>query len=71
MPQATSNTTPGGKPPPFPLRPIDLDAHPDGLLLRLCACLGRMRTAIEDLETAIARTPALTIDGRRMKEMTL
>jgi hypothetical protein len=51
--------------------PIDIDAHPDGLLLRLCACLGRMRTAIEDLEAAIARTPALTIDGRRMKEMTL
>jgi hypothetical protein len=51
--------------------PIDLDAHPDGLLLRLCACAGRMRTAIEDLEAAIARTPALTIDGRRMKAMTL
>ncbi len=53
------------------LPPIDLDAHPDGLLLRLCACLGRMRTAIEEMEAAIARTPALTIDGRRMKEMTL
>jgi hypothetical protein len=51
--------------------PIDLDAHPDGLLLRLCACLGRMRTAIEDLEAAIARTPALTIDGRKMKAMSL
>jgi hypothetical protein len=51
--------------------PIDLDAHPDGLLLRLCACLGRMRTAIDELEAAIARTPALTMDGRRMKEMTL
>jgi hypothetical protein len=38
----------------------DLDTHPDGLLLRLRACLGRMRTAIEDLEDAIARTPALT-----------
>jgi hypothetical protein len=55
----------------LPIRPIDLDAHPDGLLLRLCACLGRMRTAIEELEAAIARTPALTIDGRRMKELTL
>ena len=61
-----------GKAPRNPsFEPIDLDAHPDGLLLRLCACLGRMRMAIEDLEAAIARTPALTIDGRRMKEMTL
>jgi hypothetical protein len=71
MSEAISKTTLGGSPPPFPLQLLDLDAHPDGLLLRLCACLGRMRTAIEDLETAIARTPALTIDGRRMKEMTL
>jgi hypothetical protein len=71
MQEATLKTTPGGRPPPFSLQVIDLDAHPDGLLLRLCACAGRMRTAIEDLEAAIARTPALTIEGRRMKEMTL
>ena len=70
MSEATSRTTTSGgralRPPP-----IDLDAHPDGLLLRLCACLGRMRTAIDELEAAIARTPALTIEGRRMKEMSL
>ncbi len=64
-----ANTTSRAR--PLPITPIDLDAHPDGLLLRLCACLGRMRTAIEDLEAAIARTPALTIDGRRMKELSL
>jgi hypothetical protein len=67
MSEATSRTTTLRARMPV----IDLDAHPDGLLLRLCACLGRMRTAIEDLEAAIARTPALTIDGRRMKELTL
>ena len=50
---------------------IDLDAHPDGLLLRLCACLGRTRSALTQLEDAIAHTPALTIDGRRMKAMSL
>jgi hypothetical protein len=70
MSEATSRTTTSGgramRPPP-----IDLDAHPDGLLLRMCACLGRMRTAGEELEAAIARTPALTTDGRRIKEMTL
>jgi hypothetical protein len=70
MSEATFKTTTSGgwamRPPP-----IDLDTHPDGLLLRLCACAGRMRTAIEELEAAIARTPALTIDGRRMKEITL
>jgi hypothetical protein len=66
---AFKTTTSGGR--AMRLPPIDLDAHPDGLLLRLCVCLGRMRTAIEELEAAIARTPALTIDGRRMKEMTL
>jgi hypothetical protein len=70
MSEATSRTTTsGGR--AMRLPPIDLDAHPDGLLLRLCACLGRMRTAIDELEAAIARTPALTMDGRRMKEMTL
>jgi hypothetical protein len=49
---------------------IDLDAHPDGDLLRLCACLGRMRTATVALLDAIERTPAVTLDGRRMKELT-
>jgi hypothetical protein len=50
---------------------IDLDAHPDGDLLRLCASLGRMRTATVALEDAIEHTAAFTIEGRRMKEMTL
>jgi hypothetical protein len=55
--------------PPFEL--IDLDTHPDGLLLRMCVCLGRTRDAINQLEDAIERTPAVTLDGRRMKEMAL
>jgi hypothetical protein len=50
---------------------IDLDAHPDGDLLRLCSCLGRMRTATVALLDAIERTPAVTLDGRRMKALTL
>jgi hypothetical protein len=66
-----AHTICGNAPRKTSIVPIDVDAHPDGLLLRLCACLGRMRTAIEDLEAAIARTPAVTIDGRKMKAMTL
>jgi hypothetical protein len=50
---------------------IDLDNHADGDLLRLCASLGRMRTATVALEDAIEGTPAVTLDGRRMKELTL
>jgi hypothetical protein len=67
MSEATSRTTTLRARMPV----IDLHAHPDGLLLRLCDCLGRMRTAIDELEAAIARTPALTVDGRRMKELSL
>jgi hypothetical protein len=66
-----AHTTCGDAPRNPSIQAIDLEAHPDALLLRLCACLGRMRTAIDELEAAIARTPALTMDGRRMKEMTL
>jgi hypothetical protein len=56
---------------PMTLQLIDLDVHPDGLLLRLCACLGRTRSAVMGLENAIECTPALTLDGCRMKELTL
>jgi hypothetical protein len=50
---------------------IDLDAHQDGDLLRLCSALAKTRTATVALEDAIERTPAVTLDGRRMKELTL
>jgi hypothetical protein len=50
---------------------VDLDAHPDGDLLRLCSALAKTRTATVALEDAIERTPAVTLDGRRMKELTL
>jgi hypothetical protein len=49
MSEAISNTTHGGRHPPFSLQVIDFEAHPDGLLLRLCACLGRMRSATMEL----------------------
>jgi hypothetical protein len=37
MSEATSTNTPGGGFPPFKLELVDLDAHPDGVLLRLIA----------------------------------
>jgi hypothetical protein len=68
MSEAALKTTPGGTRPPLTLEVIDLDApHPDGELPRLCVCLGRMRSATVQLEAAIERTAALTIDGHRMK----
>jgi hypothetical protein len=67
MPEAIPNTTHGGARTPFSLPVIDLDTHPDGELPRLCVCLGRMRSATVQLEAAIERTAALTIDGHRMK----
>ncbi len=71
MSEATHRTTLGGCAPPFILEIINLDAHPDGALLGLCACLGRMRSATAELVAAVERTPALTIEGRGMKELTL
>ena len=64
-----------------PLPPPDLIVfanHADGALMRLCADLVRLRDAQERLENAIAgaeaelrRTPAVTTDGRRLKELAL
>jgi hypothetical protein len=56
---------------PITLERFDLNTHPDSLLLRLCACLCRMRDAVAALEAVIVRTPPLTPDGARMKELTL
>lgn len=64
-----AHTTTGGPPPPLEL--IALDDHPDRDLLLFCACLGRMRGQVEALERTIACIPAATVEGRRMKQMSL
>ena len=53
------------------LERFDLDDHPDGLLMRLGGRLQRLRGQIEALERAIACIPAVTVEGRRMKELAL
>ncbi len=50
---------------------VNLDHHPDGALLRLCAGLERLRTITEGLELVAASLIPRTMLGRRMKEMTL
>ena len=59
-----------GRPLPLPDL-MALDGHPDRDLLRLCACLARMRGQLEALERCIEAIPAHTAEGRRMKELTL
>ncbi len=71
MSEATSNISPGVARPPFSPEIIDLDRHPDGVLLRLCATLERLRNVTEDLERVAAALPTRTMLGRRMKELTL
>ena len=71
MSEAASTNTSGGRVPPFTLEAIDLDNHVDGTLLRMCDSLVRVRSATAELEAAIVRTAPLTIEGRRMKELTL
>ena len=78
MSEATHNSTPGGTWPPLTPDLIDLHRHPDGLLLSLCASLARMRDAQQQLEDAIAgaeaelrRTPAVTTEGHRLRELAL
>ena len=72
MSQAASTPTPpADRPPPLKLDRFDLDNHADGMLMRLCGCLGRMRGQLEALERAIEAIPAATIEGRRMKAMSL
>jgi hypothetical protein len=56
---------------PPPLELVDLDAHPDGALLRVCASLERLRVIAEEMERVAASLPARTMLGRRMKEMAL
>jgi hypothetical protein len=57
--------------PSLTLERFDLDVHPDGLLMRLCGSLQRLRGQLEALERAIECIPAVTIEGRRLKELTL
>jgi transposase len=71
MSQANFRTTPGGTQPPLRLERFDLDAHPDGVLMRLCLQLERLRGQLEALERAIAAIPAVTTEGRRLKALTL
>lgn len=71
MSEATLKSTSGGTRPPFKLEPINLDGHPDRDLMLFCACLARLRGQVEALERAIACIPAVTIDGNRMKALSL
>ena len=71
-----AHTTTGRPLPPPDI--VDLDAHPDGALLRVCAGLVRMRDAQDRLENAIdraeaelRRTLAVSEDGRRLRELAL
>ncbi len=57
--------------PKLAINRLNLDDHPDGLLMRLCAHLGRLRAQLEALERAIECIPAVTVEGRRMKECSL
>jgi hypothetical protein len=71
MSEATSTHTPGGGFPPFTPELIDLTDHPDATLLQMCAVLAKTRDAVARLETAISRTAALTLEGRRMKGLSI
>ena len=78
MSQATQNATPGDRMPPLKPDLIVFANHADGALLRLCSSLAKMRDAQQQLEDAIAgaeaelrRTPAVTEDGRRLRELAL
>ena len=62
--------TTGWNAPPAPDL-IDLDDHPDGDLLRLCAALAKTRDAVAQLEAAIVATPSRTADGCRAKGLAL
>ncbi len=83
MPKAASTpTTP--KPGPLPFDLIDLDAHPDGALLRLCAEMTKLQERWDqprgDLQPglparywataeAIAAIQPKTLDGLQMKAL--
>ena len=71
MSEATSNTIPRGSRPPFTPEVIDLDAHPDGALLRLCAGLERLRAIADEIEQIVAGIPARTVLGRRLRKLAL
>ena len=71
MREATHNTTSGGRVLPLTLERFDLDSHPDGLLLRLCSNLQRLRGQSEALERCIEAIAAVSPEGRRMKAMVL
>ena len=63
------STTKWNAPPSLEL--IDLETHPDGDLLRLCAALAKTRDAVAQLEAAIVATPSRTADGCRAKVLAL
>ena len=71
MSQASFKSTPSGAQPSSMLERIDLDAHPDRDLLRLCNVLVKMRGQLEALERAVDAMAVVTPEGRRFKELTL
>lgn len=71
MPEATHNATPGGTQPPLTPDLVDLNAHPDGALMRLCVGLERLRAIADEIEQIVAGIPARTPLGRKMKEVAL
>lgn len=71
MSEATSTNTPDGSELPLTLDLIDLNAHPDGALMRLCVGLERLRAIADEIEQIVAGIPARTPFGRKMKGMVL
>ena len=48
---------------------IDLDAHPDGTLLRLCRLVSHLRAHAAELEKVVASLPAITAEGKVVKKL--
>ena len=71
MSEAIFKPTPGGRVPSFKPDIIDIDGHVDRDLLKLCACLVRMRGQLEALERCIEAIPAHTAEARKMKALSL
>jgi hypothetical protein len=71
MSEANRTLTPAASWPPRQPELIDLNTHPDGDLLRLCAALAKTRDAVAHLEAAIVATPSRTADGCRAKGLAL
>ena len=71
MREAMRTPTPLVAQPPLALERFNLDAHPDGLLMRLCGTLQRLRGQLDALERCIEAIPPLTAEGRKMKALSL